>query len=112
MILGEVGRGDGRAPFDAAGIRLLLAHDDLIEHRHSKLVLADYSYLIVLADNEADVIEELHAVDGLADLGDKEPVLARLALGLEADPRIAPVRRGQLFDGDLVEELAPRCGLT
>ena len=42
----------------------------------------------------------------------KKAILARLALGLEADPRVAAVRGGQLLDGDLVEELAARGGLT
>ena len=78
----------------------------LKEYRDGKLVLADDGDLILLADYEADVVEKLHTVNGLADLGDKEPVLARLALGLEADPRIAPPGGGQLLHGDLVEQLA------
>ena len=112
MILGKIARLDRGAPFDAAGVRLLLAHEDLVEHGHGELVLADDGDLVLLADNEAHLVEELHAVHGLGDLGDKEAVLARLALGLEAHPGVAPPGGGQLLHGDLVEQLTAGGGLA
>mgnify|MGYP001037127213 CR=1 FL=1 len=112
VVLGEVGGRDGCAPFDRAAVRLILAHEYLVQHSDGKLVLADEGDLVLLTDDEADVVQKLHAVHGLADIGDEKAILARLALGLEADPRVAAVRGGQLLDGDLVEQLAARGRLT
>ena len=108
VILGEIAWLNARAPLDRAGVRLLLAHEDFIEHRHGELVFPDEGDLVVLADKEAHVVEELHAVHGLGDLGNKEAVLARLAVGLEADPGVAAVGGGQLLHGDLVQQLPAR----
>ena len=59
-----------------------------------------------LAHDEAHVLEHRHAVHGLAEVRDEEPVLARLAVGLEAYPGVAAAGGGQLLDRKLVEQLA------
>ena len=49
--------------------------------------------------------EDRHAVHGLAEVRDEEPVLARLAGGLETDPGVAPRGGGQLLHRQLVQQL-------
>ena len=110
MILGEVSLRGRNAPLDRALIRFFVAHEDLEEHRHGKLVLAEDGDLVLLADNEAHVVEQLFTVDGLADIRHEQAILARLTLRLEADPRIAAAGGGHILNGDLLEQLAAgRC---
>ena len=58
------------------------------------------------------LFKQLHAVNGLADLGDEQPVLARLAVCLKSDPGIASAGGGHLLDGELIEQLAAARCLT
>ena len=56
------------------------------------------------------MVEQLFTVDGLADIRHEQAILARLTLGLEADPRIAAAGGGHILDGNLLEQLAAgRC---
>ena len=112
MIFREIGRLDAGAPFDAAAVRLLQTHQNLKQHGHGKFVPADDGDLVFLAHDEADLVQQLHPVDGLGDLCHKQAVLARLAVRLEPDPGIAAAGGGKLFDGDLVQKLAPAGGLA
>lgn len=56
VVLGEVCLRGGSTPLYRAGIRLLLTHKNLEQHRNGKLVLADDCNLVLLADNEAYVV--------------------------------------------------------
>ena len=56
------------------------------------------------------MVEQLFTVDRLADIRHEQAILARLALRLEADPRIAAAGGGHILNGDLLEQLAAgRC---
>ena len=112
VILGKIRLRDRGAPFNGARVRLLLAHEYLEQHGDGKLVLAEDSYLVLLADDEAYVVQKLHSVHGLADLCDEKPVLAGLAVGLEAHPGIAPAGCGKLLHGELIQQLSAAGSLT
>ena len=106
VVLGEIAPGSGNAPLDRSLIWLQLAHQKLEHDRLGQLVLADKGDLLVAAGDEADVVEELDAVHRLADVCDKEDVLADLAVAGKAHKRIAAGGGGDLLQADLVEQLA------
>ena len=57
------------------------------------------------------MVKHLHAVDGLADIGDEQNILAHLTVGLEAHPGVAAGGGGHLLHGQLVQQLAAGRGL-
>ena len=95
------------APLEAALVRLLLLHKYLEEHRDSLFALTDESDLVGASEGEADVIEQLYAVNGLADALDLKNVLAKLPVHIKADERVSSARSRKLLDGQLLNELTP-----
>ena len=90
VVHGEIALGGADAPFDAALVRLHLPGKQLEQGGDRDLVAADDGDLVVPVHGEAEVVDDLHAVHGLAETLHEQPVLARLPLGLEAHPGIAP----------------------
>ena len=88
VVLRQIAGRDGLAPFDAALVRLQLAHENFKERRLRQLVFADKGDLIILIDNERDFIQKLHAVDGLGHIRHEQNVLADLAFALKAHERV------------------------
>ena len=64
-----------------------------------------------MAHDEAHLVQHLHSVDGLADVGDEEDVLAHLSVGREGHPGVAAGGGGDLLQGDLLQQFAPGGGL-
>ena len=65
VVLGKVALATGDAPFDAAAVRLQFAHQDFKHRRLRQLVFADEGNLVVLADDEGNLVEKLHAHAGI-----------------------------------------------
>ena len=112
VVLREIALRGGNAPLEAALVRLHLAHEDLEQRGHCKLVVRDERDLVAAAHDERNVVEHLLAVDGLGDAAHLENILAGLAVLLECDPRIAARGRRHFLDGQLVDQLAAARRLT
>ena len=111
VVLREVGEGGGLAPLDGALVGLQLAGEDLEQGGLGVLVVAHEGDLVPVAHDEAHLVQHLHSVDGLADVGDEEDVLAHLSVGREGHPGVAAGGGGDLLQGDLLQQFAPGGGL-
>ena len=67
IVLWKIRLACGYTPFVSSLIRLHLTGKDLKEGCFGKLVAAYESNLVIVSDNERDVVENLSAVDRLAD---------------------------------------------
>ena len=106
VVLGEIALRGGHTPLEAALVRLDLAHQDLEQRGHSQFVVRDERDLVPAAHDEGHIVQHLFAVDGLRDAAHLKDILARFAVLLERDPRIAARGCRQFFDGQLVDQLA------
>ena len=103
VVLLEVSLGGREAPLVGAFVRLKLAREDLKERRLRELLAADERDLVVVADDEGDVVEDLHAVHRLGEVLDRQDFVADLAVGAEVDPGIFAARRSHLVELDLFQ---------
>ena len=106
VVLGQVGADGGDAPLDGTFIGLQLAHQDLHQSGLGLLVLTDEGNLVVLANGEVDLVQQLLAVNGDGHILDGQDVLAQLALRAKADEGITAGGAGHFLDGQLVQQLA------
>ena len=104
IVLGQVAGRDGLTPFDAALVRLQLTHEDFEHCRLRQLIFAYEGDLVVFADDKADLVQELHAVNGLGYVSDEQNILADLAFSLEAHERIPARGRGHFLHRQLVKK--------
>ena len=112
IVLREVRLTGRDAPLERTLVRLQLAHQDLEQRGRRLLGLADKRDFIAARDAERDVVQDFLPVDGLADAGHLEDVLARLAVHLESDERITAGGCRKLLDTQLVNQLAAAGRLT
>ena len=103
IVLRQIAGRDGLAPFDAALVRLELTHENFEKRRLRQLVFADEGDLVVFVHDERDLVQQLHAVDGLRHIGHEQNILADLALALKAHERIPAGGGRHLLDAHLVK---------
>ena len=65
VVLREIGLAGGDAPFIGSLVRLHLSGQNLEQGGLCKLVAAYESNLVVVAQDEGNIVQNLYAVDGL-----------------------------------------------
>ena len=103
VVLGEIGLGGGHAPFIASLVRLHLSGENLEEGGLCKLVAAYESNLVVTAQDEGNVVQNLHAVDGLGKAFYGEHFISDLAVGTEINVGIFTAGRTDLIQLDFFQ---------
>ena len=103
VVLGEVGVGDGHAPFARACVRLDLARQNVEQQRAGTLVLAHEGDLVALGHGEGDVVQR-RSFTVLGNALHHEDVVAGFAVGLELDERIFAGRGLDVGQLDLIEQ--------
>ena len=111
VVQREVRLARRRAPFISTFVRFHLSGDNLKESRVRQFVFSDESDFIIFIYPEGNIIENLHAVDGLAEIFHGQQFLARLSVHGEAHVRIPAGRSRHLFYGELIQKLSSRSGL-
>ena len=107
VVLGEIGLAGGHAPLVGALVRLHLAGQDLEQGGLRELVAAHEGDLVVVSQDEGDVVQHLHAVDGLGDALYGQHLVADLAVRTEIDVRIFAAGGTQLLQLDFFQGLFP-----
>ena len=102
-VLREISLAGGHAPFIASLVRLHLSGENLEEGGFCQFVSADESNLVVMAEDEGDVVQNLHAVDGLADAFYGEHFISDFAVGTEINVGIFTAGRTDLIQLDFFQ---------
>ena len=102
-VLREISLAGGHAPFIASLVGLHLSGENLEEGGFCKFVSADESNLVVMAEDEGDVVQNLHAVDGLADAFYGEHFISDFAVGTEINIGIFTAGRTDLIQLDFFQ---------
>ena len=108
IVRGQVGLCRCDAPFERALVRLLLAHEDLKQHRLCRAVRSDEGNLVALLEGEADIFQQLTPVHLFGQPLDGEQLIACLAVGGKGDVRIAACRRLDVVQCDALKQLLAR----
>ena len=111
VVIGQVGRGDGGAPFAGATVGFQFPVDDLKESGGCDGVTADECDLVAFLDIELYFAEKGFAVNGFGEIIHLQYLVAHFPLLLENDTRIFPVAGRDVFKDQFVQCLFPRSGL-
>ena len=105
VVLGKIGLAGGDTPFISTLVRLHFARQNLKEGCFGKLVAAYKGYLVVMAQNKGNIIQNLHAVDGLGQAFHGQHFISDLAVRTEINVRILPAGGTDLVQLDFLQSL-------
>ena len=110
VVLLEIGALRCDTPFVGSLIGLQIAHENLKECSFGEFLSAHEGNLVIVADDETEMVDDLYAVHGFGEVFDGENLIADLAIRPEVDVRVFAGRRPDIIELNLLQStLAARC---